>query len=152
MTNKRTISICALAVQATLIASCSSSTSNNHKPDDVAKAYDSVDKIVAGKAISNAKLLPQLLKRGVDLNKPRNIDHTLYANNEADMNAAVTELKQQGFSVDTGTNTDGTFWIDATITQTPNEAASSEFVQKLGAICVRHHCAYDGWGTSTGTK
>jgi len=134
-----------LALQAGLLGACSQHS--DRTSEDTSKNYETVDRIVDGKAISNPKLLAQLVKSGVDLNQARMIDHTLYANNETEMNGAATELKQQGFKVETGANTDGTYWIDASIMQTPNQAASVEFIKKLAALCVKYHCAYDGWGT-----
>jgi hypothetical protein len=106
-----------------------------------------VEQIIDRKNVSNPKLLQSLATSGDNLNKPREIDHTLYAYSESDKTAACSELKEQGFSIDDGTNVDGSYWIDATIVQTPQEAASPEFVHKLAVLCVNHKCDYDGWGT-----
>ncbi len=120
-------------------------TSNN----DAVKGLQShsVEQIIASKNISNPKLLRALSGRGDNLSKRRDVDHTFYAYTESDQLALSNDLQQMGFSVDKGLNDDGSFWIDATIAQSPNEAVTSEFVTKLANLCVKHKSDYDGWAT-----
>ena len=136
-----------------------------------------VEEIVNDKKQSNPVLLKELANRGIDNSKPRDIDHTLLAFSESDEIAACDELEKMGFSVktvdddddddgeglglgdddddvdDVGLDDDDDdeedhFVIEATIYQSPTEAASEEFVTKLAALCVKHNLEYDGWGTS----
>jgi len=135
-----------------------------------------VEEIVNDKKQSNPTLLKELAKRGIDNSKPRDIDHTLLALSESDEIAACDELEKMGFSVktvDAEDEDDGEglglgdvdddsddeldddddddedyFVIEATIYQSPEEAASEEFVTKIATLCVKHNLEYDGWGTS----
>lgn len=128
-----------------------------------------VEDIVSAKSESNPVLLKELAKRGIDNSKPRDIDHTLLAFSEDDEEAAIKELENMGFSVACIEDEDDDeilddveedefaavddeeedyFVIEATIHQSPMEAASDEFVTKIAELCVKYNLEYDGWGTA----
>lgn len=109
--------------------------------------------IISDHAVRNRALLETLNSKGVSAPEKRAIDHHFWANSQNEAVLLAKQLYDQGFLVSViapVTTTDNTvFWnVEATVQQSPLEAANRDTVEKLTRLAAEFDAVYDGWGTS----
>ena len=101
---------------------------------------------------ANLVLIRQLKDYGVQLDKPRRLDHNFLAGSEDEVMALGAKLAENGFDCELGeyesdSDDNGQWGLIASIDQSPEDACADDFLRKIITWALERGCDYDGWGT-----
>jgi regulator of RNase E activity RraB len=111
-----------------------------------------ITSIIDGHAIRNRELLQTLIEKGVPVSEERVIEHHFWAQGQKAAALLASSLYAERFLVLTiapvpvieGENC----WnVEASIKQSPVDASTMTFVEKLTRLAANYEAVYDGWGT-----
>jgi regulator of RNase E activity RraB len=112
-----------------------------------------IEAMLPGHAARNHALVDQLLKRGVDLDVSRAIEHHFWADGHRHAVELAHELYRRGFVilVLAKVKTDDTsrdLWnVEAEALQSVKDTIGENAVRDLVELAALRNCVYDGWGT-----
>lgn len=100
--------------------------------------------------MENEKVIYNLTKAGDDLSKPRQTDHWLYFNNEADRNAFISYALKENFKIESRKTLDKgsrPFQLQISRTDKVDMSSITEITGELRKKAKELNGEYDGWET-----
>lgn len=98
---------------------------------------------------TDAQVLAELARSGMDLSKPRRLEFILRFQNEDDVGTAASQLEELAFtSTIEQDDADGVWAVLAAKTMYPVESDLAGLREKLQVVARQNHGSYEGWRAS----